>query len=53
MENCPWDLPWRWGPWTVVPDPSLPALQILKIIKKPVPDTGLLSLFQVQNPLFH
>ncbi|XP_016009721.1 isochorismatase domain-containing protein 2 isoform X2 [Rousettus aegyptiacus] len=35
-------------------DASHPQFKkILKIIKKPVPDTGLLSLFQVQNPLFH
>lgn len=27
-------------------------LQIQKIIKEPVPDSGLLSLFQGQNPLF-
>lgn len=33
-----------------LPDP-LP-LQIQKIIKEPAPDSGLLGLFQGQNPLF-
>lgn len=39
-----------WGPWTL-PDTLLP-LQIQKIIKDPAPDSGLLGLFQGQNPLF-
>lgn len=31
---------------------SVLPLQIQKIIKEPAPDSGLLSLFQGQNPLF-
>lgn len=34
----------------VLPDALLP-LQIQKIIKEPAPDSGLLGLFQGQNPL--
>lgn len=49
-EKCPSDLPWKWGSWTL-PDTLLP-LQIQKIIKEPAPDSGLLGLFQGQNPLF-
>jgi hypothetical protein len=35
-----------------LPDPSSFHLQIQKIIKEPVPDSGLLGFFQGQNPLF-
>ncbi|KAL2762741.1 isochorismatase domain-containing protein 2 isoform 3, partial [Daubentonia madagascariensis] len=27
--------------------------EIIKVIKEPAPDSGLLGLFQGQNPLFH
>lgn len=37
------------GLW-VLPDTLLP-LQIQKIIKEPAPDSGLIGLFQGQNPL--
>ncbi|XP_005863396.1 PREDICTED: isochorismatase domain-containing protein 2, mitochondrial [Myotis brandtii] len=48
-EQRPSGLPRKRGP-RVLPDTLLP-LQIQKIIKEPAPDSGLLGLFQGQNPL--
>ena len=50
MKKCPSRLSQTWG--LLTPRTLLFPLQIQKIIKEPAPDSGLLGLFQGQNPLF-